>query len=358
MPSFKLDAIDIKILNLLQENAKLTNVELAARVNLSPSPCLARVRALEQAGIVSRHVTLLDPLKIGLGLSVFIQVGMERQAERDLEKFQAAIISYAEVMECYLMTGDADYMLRVIVAVQKPLVGLLSRLPGVDRVHGFGEELPEFDLYCPMLSMPLALGTTLETIPSAASYLQADATQAASWGARLAGMDIQGLRVGLVWAGNPRLNAPRLAAVDLRRSLSPDRLAPLFGVPNVRFFSLQKDGPAAPGHFPLIDLMQDVGDFADTAALLANLDLVISVDTSVAHLAAALGKPVWVLDRFDPCWRWIAGRNDSPWYPTLRLYRQKQPGDWDGVLADVTKDLHRLAEPAPNRQTANSRMIA
>jgi tetratricopeptide (TPR) repeat protein len=248
--------------------------------------------------------------------------------------------------------------LRVIVAVQKPLVGLLSRLPGVDRVHGFGEELPEFDLYCPMLSMPLALGTTLETIPSAASYLQADATQAASWGARLAGMDIQGLRVGLVWAGNPRLNAPRLAAVDLRRSLSPDRLAPLFGVPNVRFFSLQKDGPAAPGHFPLIDLMQDVGDFADTAALLANLDLVISVDTSVAHLAAALGKPVWVLDRFDPCWRWIAGRNDSPWYPTLRLYRQKQPGDWDGVLADVTKDLHRLAEPAPNLQTANSRMIA
>jgi ADP-heptose:LPS heptosyltransferase len=92
--------------------------------------------------------------------------------------------------------------------------------------------------------------------------------------------------------------------------------------------------------------------------LLANLDLVISVDTSVAHLAAALGKPVWVLDRFDPCWRWIAGRNDSPWYPTLRLYRQKQPGDWDGVLADVTKDLHRLAEPAPNLQTANSRMIA
>jgi DNA-binding Lrp family transcriptional regulator len=138
MPSFQLDAIDIKILNLLQENAKLTNVELAARVNLSPSPCLARVRALEQAGIVSRHVTLLDPLKIGLGLSVFIQVGMERQAERDLEKFQAAIISYAEVMECYLMTGDFDYLIRVVVAdmpaLERFIVDKLTKIPGIANI--------------------------------------------------------------------------------------------------------------------------------------------------------------------------------------------------------------------------------
>jgi DNA-binding Lrp family transcriptional regulator len=138
MPTFELDAIDIKILNLLQENAKLTNVELAARVNLSPSPCLARVRALEQAGIVSRHVTLLDPLKIGLGLSVFIQVGMERQAERDLEKFQAAIISYAEVMECYLMTGDFDYLIRVVVAdmpaLERFIVDKLTKIPGIANI--------------------------------------------------------------------------------------------------------------------------------------------------------------------------------------------------------------------------------
>ena len=138
MPTFELDAIDIKILNLLQENAKLTNVELAARVNLSPSPCLARVRALEQDGIVSRHVTLLDPLKIGLGLSVFIQVGMERQAERDLEKFQAAIISYAEVMECYLMTGDFDYLIRVVVAdmpaLERFIVDKLTKIPGIANI--------------------------------------------------------------------------------------------------------------------------------------------------------------------------------------------------------------------------------
>jgi ADP-heptose:LPS heptosyltransferase len=102
---------------------------------------------------------------------------------------------------------------------------------------------------------------------------------------------------------------------------------------------LQKFGPAAEAALPLLDLMDEMGDFADTAALIANLDLVISVDTAVAHLAAALGKPVWLLDRFDTCWRWLAGRRDSPWYPTLRIYRQKRPGDWDTVLAEVTRDL-------------------
>ncbi len=135
-------------------------------------------------------------------------------------------------------------------------------------------------------------------------------------------MGSEGLRIGLAWAGNPDLPA------DRRRSLAPDRLAPLFDLPGVHFFSLQKGGPAAPEAFPLTDLMGDVQDFADTAALVANLDLVISVDTAVAHLAAALGKPVWLLNRFDSCWRWQAVRRDSPWYPTLRLYRQPRPGDW------------------------------
>ena len=133
------------------------------------------------------------------------------------------------------------------------------------------------------------------------------------------------------WSGrqSSRTHLANGAAVDRRRSIAPDRLAPLFGVPGLQFFSLQKDGPAAPGRFPLTDFMGEMGDFADTAALIANLDLVISVDTSVAHLAGALGKPVWLLDRFDPCWRWLIGRRDSPWYPTLRLFRQPRPGDWD-----------------------------
>ena len=138
MLQFKPDATDIKILNLLQDNAKLTNVELSARVNLSASPCLARVRALEQAGVVSRYVTLLDPLKLGLGLSVFIQVGMERQVERDLEVFQAAITVHPEVMECYLMTGDFDYLIRVVVsdmqALERFIVDKLTKISGISNI--------------------------------------------------------------------------------------------------------------------------------------------------------------------------------------------------------------------------------
>jgi DNA-binding Lrp family transcriptional regulator len=138
MPDIDLDATDIKILNLLQEDAKLTNVELASRVNLSPSPCLARVRALEQRGIVSRYVTLLDPLKVGLGISVFVQIGMERQVERNLEDFQAAIASYPEVMECYLMTGDFDYLIRVVVkdmpALERFIVDKLTKIPGISNI--------------------------------------------------------------------------------------------------------------------------------------------------------------------------------------------------------------------------------
>jgi hypothetical protein len=226
--------------------------------------------------------------------------------------------------------------LRVILEVPGPLVRLLRCLPGVDRVVERGEALPDFDLHCPMLSLPLAFGTTLSSLPGAVPYLHADPELTAAWRARLAAVDIQGPRVGLVWAGNPGKVA------DARRSLPADRLAPLF-VDGAHFVSLQKNGPATPADLPLTNFMGEVADFADTAALVANLDLVISVDTAVAHLAGALGKLVWVLDRFDPCWRWLAGRRDSPWYPTLRLYRQPTPGDWAPVLAEVLRDLRAVA---------------
>jgi tetratricopeptide (TPR) repeat protein len=235
--------------------------------------------------------------------------------------------------------------LRVIVEVPTPLVRLFDSLPGVDRVIGSGEALPHFDLHCPMLSLPLAFGTTLATIPSALSYLQAPATRVAAWRTRLAAMQRRGRRIGLVWAGSPHTNLPVAAAVDRRRSIAPDRLAPLLDLPGLQFFSLQKDHAAAPGH--LTDFMNEMADFADTAALVANLDLVISVDTAVAHLAASLGKPVWLLDRFDPCWRWLTGRTDSPWYPTLRLFRQPKPGDWDAVIEDVRAALLRFASDRP-----------
>jgi hypothetical protein len=134
----------------------------------------------------------------------------------------------------------------------------------------------------------------------------------------------------------------QMRAMDGRRSIQAAKLAPLAGLPGINFVSLQYP-PPAPGSQPplpgLFDPMPEIADFDDTAALVATLDLVIAVDTSVAHLAGALGKPVWLLSRFDACWRWIAGRIDSPWYPAMRICRQKSPGDWDTVLAEVADAL-------------------
>jgi ADP-heptose:LPS heptosyltransferase len=124
-------------------------------------------------------------------------------------------------------------------------------------------------------------------------------------------------------------------------------LAPLFAVSGLQFFSLQKAGPRPPPHFPLVDCMAEMHDFADTSALVAQLDLVISVDTAMAHLAAALGKPVWLLSRFDACWRWLTDRRDSPWYPQLRVYRQPSPGDWHKVIGQVAEDLHQISSLSP-----------
>ncbi|CAH2603636.1 Tetratricopeptide repeat protein [Rhodovastum atsumiense] len=227
---------------------------------------------------------------------------------------------------------------RVVVTAPKPLLRLLRSVDGVEAVLAQDEALPPFDLHCPMLSLPRALGTTLATIPAPASYLRADPERVAAWRRRLAAM-ARGPGIGLVWAGNPRSHIPELSAVDARRSLSPELLAPVLAVPGWHFLSLQKTGPAAPAALPLTNLMAEMEDFADTAALVATLDLVISVDTAVAHLAGALGRPVWLLDRFDACWRWLDGRRDSPWYPGLRIYRQPRPGDWESVIAEVAAAL-------------------
>ncbi len=139
MPTQPLDRIDLRILNRLQDNARLSNVELARAVHLSPSPCLARVRRLEESGVISRHVTLLDPIAVGLNVSVFIQVSLEKQVERALDVFEKAIAARPEVMECYLMTGDSDYLLRVVVpdvpALEHFIVNVLSRVPGVGNIR-------------------------------------------------------------------------------------------------------------------------------------------------------------------------------------------------------------------------------
>jgi Flp pilus assembly protein TadD len=234
-----------------------------------------------------------------------------------------------------LMVGGAG----IILEVQAPLVRLLSRLPGVEEIVARGDRLPPFDLHCPLMSLPDAFGTTLDTIPAATPYLSADPALAANWQERLVGLD--GLRIGLAWAGEQR------AVVDRRRSIALKALAPLGEVSGVSFVSLQKDGPAAQAADPphgmmLHDFTADLHDFEDTAALIVNLDLVISVDTSVAHLAGALGKPVWLLNRFDTDWRWLLNRDDSPWYPTLRQFRQPRPGDWNSAICAARDALQRL----------------
>jgi len=232
---------------------------------------------------------------------------------------------------------------RVLLGAPAPLHRLLRTLPGVERVLEPNEPPPPFDLHCPMMSLPLAFGTRLDTVPAEVPYFFPDPADVAAWRARLPDDGV--LKVGLVWAGNPRPNMPHANLVDRRRSLRLAQLAPLAGVAGVRFVSLQKDGDAAvqtkdpPAGMDLVDPMGEVGDFADTAALIATLDLVIGVDTSVIHLAGALGKPVWVLSRFDGCWRWLQGRDDSPWYPTMRLFRQQAPGAWEPVIERVAEAL-------------------
>ncbi|MEE3624239.1 tetratricopeptide repeat-containing glycosyltransferase family protein [Nitrospirillum sp. BR 11752] len=242
---------------------------------------------------------------------------------------------------CRYIPLVAQRGLRVVVEVPLPLVRLMRRLPGVDQVVAHGRPLPPFDLHCPMMSLPLAFGTTVPTIPAPVPYLTADPAEALAWRRRLSAEAPCDRRpvVGLVWAGAPRADTPDVAVADRRRSMGLAALLPLLKEDGVRFISLQKDAAEQDVPASLGGLIDSVADFADTAALISNLDLVISVDTAVAHLAAAMGVSVWLLNRFDSCWRWLRGRDDSPWYPTLRQFRQPRLGDWASVVQSVRTAL-------------------
>lgn len=228
---------------------------------------------------------------------------------------------------------------RVVLEVPPELRALLDGTPGAAMVVTAGDPLPAFEWHCPLLSLPLAFGTDLATVLADIPYLAADPARRAAWEARLPQAS---LKIGLVWAGRPEHKRDRW------RSLTLEMLAPLGAVPGAAFVSLQK-GPAAqqartpPPGLALDDPTADLVDFADTAALVAALDLVIAVDTSVAHLAGALGKPVWVLLPEMPDWRWLLGRADSPWYPTARLFRQPSRGAWEPVVQAVADALRTLA---------------
>ena len=239
---------------------------------------------------------------------------------------------------CRYASLAAERGARVILVVQPPLRSLFESLPAPMEVLPEGEPLPAFDLHCPLPSLPLAFRTTLDNIPARVPYLTASEERVKFWRAKLGGSERP--RVGLVWSGHPEHRN------DRDRSLPLNALMPLIRELD-ELFSLQKEI-----RDPDREVLESIGtirhfgdeltDFCDTAALVQLMDVVISADTSVAHLAGAMGKPVWILVPYSPDWRWLLDREDSPWYPTARLFRQSRRGDWAGVVERVAEELRRL----------------
>jgi tetratricopeptide (TPR) repeat protein len=228
---------------------------------------------------------------------------------------------------------------RVIVKCDWTLKALLEKCDGVRLVYTEREPLPTYDWHIPLMSLPLACGTTPQTIPANIPYLRADPARSKTWQSRVQSATTPGhrLRVGLTWAGNPKHKN------DLNRSIDPALLSALAKVEGVDFFSLQKSkenkkADPPPG-LKLVDFTTSLHDFAETAALIEQLDLIISADTAVAHLAGAMGKPTWTLIPFPPDFRWHLQGDKTPWYPTMRLFRQQTHGNWAEVIPKITQAL-------------------
>jgi tetratricopeptide (TPR) repeat protein len=231
---------------------------------------------------------------------------------------------------------------RVIVEVPKALRVLLASLPGAPPLIVHGEKLPPFDLHCPLPSLPLVFGTTLASVPAAAGYLAADPTRVPRWTPLLA--DLPGPRVGLVPSGNAGLRGDNRRAIPFATLLPLTQAGPTLLALQTRVREGDRFALAAA---PAIRTLGPLfSDFADAAAVIAQLDLVIAADTALAHLAGAMGKPVWVLLPFAADWRWLHDRSDSPWYASARLFRQPRPGDWDSVVAEVLAALAALPHGA------------
>jgi hypothetical protein len=228
---------------------------------------------------------------------------------------------------------------RVILECQPELKTLFQGLEGVQEVVARGEPLPPFEMHIPLMSLPHVFGTRVENIPAEVPYLKPDPARVAAWRDKV-GRYGGRLRVGLVWASTPWNHELR------KRTVPPAALAPMATAKDVTFYSLQKwsfggeEAKNPPAGIRLIDLTGDIRDFADTAALMAHLDLVISVDTAVTHLAGAMARPVWALLPFVPAWHWLLEREDNPWYPTMRLFRQRAMGNWGSVVERVAQELN------------------
>jgi hypothetical protein len=219
---------------------------------------------------------------------------------------------------------------------------LLGQLPGVAATFEQGEVLPTYELQCSLMSLPAAFRTSLDTIPARAPYVTARPDRVAAWRERLGPW--RRMRIGLAWSGNPG------HANDRARSVPLSSLAPLTARTDVEWHVVQRDIRAMDRATlddidPIADHSADLTDFAETAALVSQMDLVITVDTAIAHLTGALGKPGWLMLSYAPDWRWMTGRSDSPWYPTLRLFRQSKLGDWASVVQDIARQLEQWAVP-------------
>lgn len=249
---------------------------------------------------------------------------------------------------CRYLKLLSDLGATVIFEVEAALIEPLKTLEGVDSLIGKGSEIPHYDYHSPLLTLPMIFKTTVDTIPAGNAYLKSDPKKVEYWRNK---MSSNKFKIGLVWSGGFRPNQPKAWGVNKRRNLPLEKLARLKEI-NAEFYSLQKGEPAESEFKELlstgwdgpdiIDFTSEFYTFADTGALIENLDLVISVDTSTLHFAAALGKPVWLLNRFDTCWRWFLDREDSPWYPTLKIYRQDSPGNWEYVIDKVIEDLKKI----------------
>ncbi len=238
---------------------------------------------------------------------------------------------------------------RVIAVVQSPLVKLLALCPYLDQVLSVRDAIPSFDMQAPLLSLPYLCNTTIATIPEREPYLYADERLVAQWHETLS--KDTNFKVGICWQGNPNYSTQYLRLTVAAKSVAAATFAPLAQIPGVSLYSLQRETGTtqvtANSSFVRLfgaDFDSAHGRFMDTAAVMKNLDLVITVDTSTAHLAAGLGVPVWVLIPNPPDWRWMLERPDSPWYPTMRLFRQPAVGDWQSVMHTITQELEKLVQ--------------
>lgn len=240
---------------------------------------------------------------------------------------------------------------RVMAVCQKPLMQILSGCPGIDRLVAQGEPVPDFDVYAPLLSLPKLFGTTLESVPAPIPYLHADPYLVEQWGRELA--PIQAFKVGIAWKGSPKNR------MDQQRSIPLAAFEPLARVPGVQLISLQKGEGSEQlkqmaGRFAVLDLAQRLdeksGAFMDTAAVMRRLDLVITCDSSLGHLAGALGAPTWIALALSPDWRWLLERDDTPWYPTVRLFRKTSIGDWSDVFKRMAAALEAAVAASGTRE--------